>query len=54
LTAAANAAGGVSTHIFGHDSGPGIYYYQLWYRNTPSSYCTTAAFNLSSGRTLVW
>ena len=35
-------------------AGPGTFYYQLWYRNTPSSYCTPAAFNLSSGRTLVW
>jgi hypothetical protein len=54
--AAATAVGGVSTHVFGHGvgAGPGTFYYQLWYPSTPSSYCTPAAFNLSSGRTLVW
>jgi hypothetical protein len=50
------ATGGTSTHSFGHSggTGPGTFYYQIWYRNTPASYCTPAAFNLSSGRTLVW
>jgi hypothetical protein len=52
--AAASAAGGASTHAFGHDAGPGTFYYQLWYRNAPASFCTSAAFNLSSGRTLAW
>jgi hypothetical protein len=55
--AATVASGGTSTHTFGHSAGagPGTFYYQLWYRNTPSTFCDPfAAFNLSSGRTLVW
>jgi hypothetical protein len=55
--AAASASGGVSTHAFGHGAmaGPGVYRYQLWYRNTPASFCNPgAAFNLSNGTTLTW
>jgi hypothetical protein len=51
------AVGGTSTHVFGHSAavGPGVFYYQLWFRDTPSTYCDpSTAFNLSSGRTLTW
>jgi hypothetical protein len=51
---AATAGGGTSTHTFGHATTPGTYYYQLWFRNTPASYCTPAAYNLSNGRVLSW
>jgi hypothetical protein len=46
-----------STHVVGHGpmSGPGDFYYQLWYRNTPSTFCDPlAAFNLSSGVRITW
>jgi hypothetical protein len=55
--AAATASGGSSTHAFGHGAlaGVGDFFYQLWYRNTPSSFCDPlAAFNLSSGVSLTW
>ena len=55
--AATFASGGVSTHTFGHGTGagPGTFYYQLWFRNTPVMYCDpAAAFNLSNGRSLDW
>jgi hypothetical protein len=50
------AAGGFSTHAFGHGamSGSGTFHYQLWFRSTPAAYCTPDAFNLSNGRTLLW
>ena len=51
------ASGGVSTHAFGHGAmaGPGTFYYQLWFRSQPSTYCDPLAlFNLSSGRTVTW
>jgi len=55
--AATFASGGRSIHTHGHGTGPGsgTFYYQLWFRNTPIMFCDpAAAFNLSSGRTLVW
>jgi hypothetical protein len=54
---ATTAAGGTSTHAIGHGAmaGPGTFRYQVWFRNTPSTFCDAgAAFNLSSGRTLTW
>jgi hypothetical protein len=47
---------GTTTHIFGHGAmaGSGTFYYQLHYRNTPAMFCTPDAFNLSSGRAIVW
>jgi hypothetical protein len=48
---------GSSTHAFGHAAmaGPGTFYYQIWYRNTPSTFCDPfAAFNLSSGARIAW
>jgi hypothetical protein len=51
------AVGGVSNHTFGHGSmaGLGDFYYQLWFRNTPITFCdATAAFSLSSGRQITW
>jgi outer membrane protein assembly factor BamB len=51
------ALGGVSTHMIGHSAmaGPGTFAYQLWFRNTPSTFCDPfAAFNLSSGRQITW
>jgi hypothetical protein len=53
----APATVGVSTHIFGHGAmaGTGPFYYQLWFRNAPLSFCDpTEAFNLSNGRTITW
>jgi uncharacterized delta-60 repeat protein len=53
--AATAASAGTSMHAFGHGAGAGAFHYQLWFRNTPASYCDpAAAFNLSNGRTLVW
>jgi CubicO group peptidase (beta-lactamase class C family) len=52
--AAAFASGGTSVHTHGHGISAGEFYYQLWFRNTPGTYCTPDAFNLSSGRTLTW
>jgi hypothetical protein len=54
---AAVAAGGVSTHTFGHGAaaGSGTFHYQLWFRSQPISYCDpVAAFNLSNGRRIAW
>jgi hypothetical protein len=50
------ASGGTVTHAFGHGAmaGTGTFYYQAWYRNTPTAYCTPAGFNLSNGRALDW
>jgi Tol biopolymer transport system component len=51
---AASASGGASAHPLSHGAGPGTFHYQLWYRNTPATFCTSAAFNLSSGLSIVW
>jgi hypothetical protein len=51
------ASGGVAEHVFGHGAaaGPGVFYYQVWFRSTPATFCdASAAFNLSNGRTLDW
>jgi hypothetical protein len=51
------ASGGASTHTFGHGAmaGTGNFYYQVWFRSTPISFCDPiAAFNLSNGRVLAW
>ena len=47
---------GFSDHTFGHGTGAGSgeFYYQVWFRNTPGSFCTPSAFNLSNGRALSW
>jgi hypothetical protein len=48
---------GTSVHTFGHGAaaGAGDFYYQIWFRNTPLSYCDpVAAFNLSNGGSLTW
>ena len=55
--AATSAAGGVSTHTLGHGpaAGSGDFYYQLWLRSNPATFCDPlAAYNLSNGRTLSW
>jgi hypothetical protein len=51
---AVTAAGGASSHPFGHGAGAGSFAYQLWYRNQPAAFCTPAAFNLSNGFQLTW
>ena len=54
---ASAASGGSMTNVVGHGAmaGSGTFYYQLWYRSTPASYCDpTAAFNLSNGISLTW
>jgi hypothetical protein len=51
------ASAGASTHAFGHSgmTGPGTFYYQIWYRSQPASFCDPVAeYNLSNGQTLVW
>jgi arylsulfatase A-like enzyme len=51
------AAGGTSIHTFGHGAmaALGTHYYQVWFRNVPIMFCDpAAAFNLSSGRTILW
>jgi Trypsin len=37
-----------------HGAGPGTFYYQLWYRQNPASYCNPEAFNLSNGLAITW
>jgi hypothetical protein len=40
---------------FMHGAGAGDFYYQLWFRSTPSTFCDpNAAFNLSNGLKLAW
>ena len=51
---AAFASGGTATHTFGHGAGPGAFYYQEWFRNTPAAFCTPDAFNLSNGVSALW
>jgi hypothetical protein len=52
---ATSASGGTSTQAFSHGAMAGTFYYQLWYRSTPSTFCDPfAAFNLSNGWELVW
>ena len=51
---AAFALSGSSARSIVHNSGPGSYYYQLWFRNTPATFCTPDAFNLSNGYKLTW
>jgi hypothetical protein len=47
---------GQTRHVFGHGAmaGSGTFYYQLHYRSLPAMSCTPDAFNLSSGRAIVW
>jgi hypothetical protein len=55
--AGAGASAGLSTHIVGHGAmaGTGTFFYQLWYRSQPPSYCDPIAdYNLSQGQTLTW
>jgi hypothetical protein len=51
---AVSAGGGTSQHAIGHGAGAGTFRYQLWFRSTPSSFCTPAAFNLSNGLEVTW
>jgi spore coat protein A len=52
---ATNSAGGVATLPTGHGAGPGLFHYQLWFRNIPIAFCDpTAGFNLSNGLTVSW
>jgi hypothetical protein len=51
------ASGGVSTHVIGHGAmgGAGTFYYQLWFRSNPGSFCDPLySFNQSSGRVMSW
>jgi hypothetical protein len=55
--AATTAVAGTATHTIGHGAmaGTGTFFYQLWYRNTPSTFCDPfAAFNLSNGTDATW
>jgi hypothetical protein len=53
---AGTALNGTYTHNYVHGvmAGPGTFYYQLWFRNTPAMFCTPDAFNLSNGWELTW
>lgn len=56
LTPAFANSGAVS-HVIGHGAmaGAGQFYYQLWFRSTPITFCdAAAAFNLSNGITVTW
>jgi hypothetical protein len=57
------ASNGISVHPIGHGAmaGAGFFYYQIWYRNQPASFCLLPppaggirAYNLSNGRRLYW
>jgi V8-like Glu-specific endopeptidase len=48
------AGGGLIDLPIGHGAGPGTFFYQLWYRNIPASFCTPEAFNLSNGLSITW
>jgi hypothetical protein len=53
----AGAVGGTMINTFGHGAmaGTGSFFYQLWYRSTPTSFCDpVAGFNLSNGISLDW
>jgi hypothetical protein len=53
--AATTASGGSSTHAFNHGAGAGTFHYQLWFRNTPSTFCDPfASFSLSNGQSIAW
>lgn len=49
------ATAGSAQAALSHGAGPGSFYYQLWYRSQPASFCDpVAAFNLSNGYELTW
>jgi hypothetical protein len=51
------AVGGSMINTFAHGpmAGTGTFYYQLWYRSTPLSFCDPVSeFNLSNGITMTW
>lgn len=50
----ATAQDGLASYSVVHGAGPGSFGYQIWYRDNPASYCTPAAFNLSSGVGIEW
>jgi hypothetical protein len=48
-------SGGISLHVLNHAAGPGTFHDQLWFRDSPASYCdAAAAFNLSNGVSIAW
>jgi hypothetical protein len=53
----ATASGGTALFTIGHgpQAGAGAFWYQLWFRSLPSTFCDPlAAFNLSSGVRIDW
>ena len=51
------ASGGTSTHVIGHGfgAGSGVFFYQLWFRSLPATFCDAGAgFNTSNGTALIW
>jgi hypothetical protein len=48
------ASGGASSIALNHGAGAGDFFYQLWYRNNPATFCQPEAYNLSNGYRLVW
>jgi hypothetical protein len=48
------AAGGASLSPVTHGAGAGTFFYQVWVRNQPAGYCTSAAFNLSNAVSIAW
>lgn len=53
LTADLASNGAVSLPI-AHGAGAGEFFYQLWYRSNPATFCNPEAFNLSNGLSIVW
>jgi hypothetical protein len=50
-----SASAGVSSQPMSHGAGTGTFFYQLWYRSNPRTYCDpTAAFNLSNATRITW
>ena len=55
MSGATSAQNGFSTQTVGHGVGPGLFHYQLWFRNQPAGFCDpSAAFNFSNGMTVSW
>lgn len=51
------SSAGTTRHTVGHSAmaGAGEFYYQIWFRNTPLSFCDpSVAFSLSNGRAVAW
>jgi hypothetical protein len=49
------AVNGSTDHTITHRSGTGTFYYQLWFRNLPATYCdSNKGFNTSNAYSVTW